>query len=401
MLSLSRRTQKVIASPIRKFLPLVTAAEITGVQVFRLNVGDSDIPAPTTFWRTLRTLPAGRIGYAPSSGIPQHVRAWIRYYATFGVKLKPEQIIPTVGGAEAILLAMLAVTDPGDEMIVFEPLYTSYIGFAAMCGVLLIPVRLRVEDNFQLPAEREIVKKISKKTKAIVVINPNNPTGTTLTAAEFQRLANVARRYKLFIIADETYREIIFSGHPRTFLKYPGLEQNVIVVDSVSKRFSCPGARIGAVVSQNASVMQTILKLAMIRLSAPTLEQHALIPLLSRPKTFTRPITAEYCRRRDVVYAALRRIPGVVCKKPQGALYVMAKLPIDDAEAFVRFMITTFRHQKKTVLVTPAEDFYLTPGAGKDEIRIAYVANVQTLRQAMDVLSRGLQAYKSMSDGKS
>lgn len=401
MLSLSRRTQQVIASPIRKFLPLVTTAEKNGVTVFKLNVGDSDIPAPAMFWRTLRTLPVGRIGYAPSSGIPQHVRAWMRYFTTFGVKLKPEQIIPTVGGAEAILLAMLAVTDPGDEIVVFEPLYTSYIGFAAMCGIKLVPIRLRVENNFRLPAEREIVKKISKKTKAIIVINPNNPTGTILSVTELQRIAQVARRHKLFVIADETYREIIFSGQPRTFLKYPRLEEHVIIVDSVSKRFSCPGARIGAVVSRNASIMQTILKLAMIRLSAPTLEQHALIPLLSCPKTFTRPITAEYCRRRDVVYAALQRLPGVVCKKPQGALYIIAKLPIDDAEAFVRFLLTDFRYRGKTVLVTPAEDFYLTPGAGKDEIRIAYVARVAALQQAMDILSRGLRVYKSKSDGKS
>ncbi|MFA6215646.1 MAG: pyridoxal phosphate-dependent aminotransferase [Patescibacteria group bacterium] len=392
-LKVSNRSQKVIASPIRKFLPLVKAAEKRGLEIFKLNVGDPDLTPPPEFLQTIKNYRQKNIGYAPSPGIPEHAQAWVKYYADLGIKLKPENIIPTVGGAEAILLAMLATADAGDELLVFEPLYTSYKGFAAESGIKLVPVTLKVENNFSLPAEAEIIKKITKKTKAIIVIHPNNPTGTVLTESEIKRVIKIAKKYSLFIIADETYREIVFSGKPSSLLQFPQAKNNLIVVDSASKRFSLPGARIGCIVSYNQEMMWALLKLAMIRLSAPTLEQYGLVPLLRNAKPYTKKITAEYQKRRDVVFSALSKMPGVICQKPNGAFYLIAKLPVKNSEEFIKWLLTEFNYNGKTVLLTPTAEFYITPGQGLNEIRIAYVLNPEKLKAAMLVLEKGLKKY--------
>lgn len=397
MLKVSQRTQQLLASPIRKFLPLVREAEKKGIKVFKINVGDPDIAPPVQFLQTIKKYSQKNIGYAPSPGILPHVLAWQKYYAGFGVKLKPENIIPTVGGAEAILLAMLTVANPKDEILVFEPLYTSYKGFATMANIKLVPVTLKIENNFALPEETEIVKKITKKTKAIVVIHPNNPTGTALTRAEILRVIKIAKKYNLFIISDETYREIIFTGKPSSFLQFPRARKNLILVDSASKRFSLPGARIGCVVSYNQEAMASILKLAMIRLSVPTLEQYGLVPLLENSKPYTNKIKREYQKRRDVVFSALSKIPGVICRKPQGAFYLIAKLPLPNAEDFIKWLLTKFNYQKKTVLLTPAAEFYITAGVASNEIRIAYVLNTKELKEAMVVLQKGLEKYLKQS----
>ncbi|MDD5110436.1 MAG: pyridoxal phosphate-dependent aminotransferase [Patescibacteria group bacterium] len=393
-LHLSRRVESVLASPIRKFLPLALAAEQRGIEVLRVNVGDSDIPVPKVFWRALRSFRDRNIGYAPSPGIPQHTRAWVKYYATLGVKLRPQDIIPTVGCAEAMLFALLGVADPGDEVLVFEPVYPSYKGFAAMLGIRLVPVTLSVENNFALPPAATIAKKITRKTRAIVVINPNNPTGAVLTKQETARIIQLAKKYHLFIIADETYREIVFQGKPTSFLQSKSAREHVIALDSMSKKFSCPGVRIGAIVSRNAEVMRNVLRVAMVRLSAPTLEQWATIPLLEHAATHARSIAREYQRRRQVVYSALKKMPGVTVRQPAGALYIIAALPIANTEDFVKFLLTEFHYRGKTALVTPAADFYITPGLGRNQIRIAYVLNAARLRQVMEVLERGLQAYR-------
>lgn len=396
MLQVSKRTQKIIASPIRKFLPLVLEAEKKGVKVIKLNVGDPDLEPPRLFWRGIRDYKSRNLPYAPSPGILEHTLAWVKYYSDFGVRLHTHQIIPTVGCAEAILLAILAVTDPGDELIVFEPLYSSYKGLAAMCDVKLVPVTLKVENNFSLPSYEEIEKKISKKTRAIVAINPSNPTGTILKPAEVSLICAIAKKYNLFIISDETYREIVFEGEPFTFLKMKSFGEHVIVVDSASKRFSCPGARIGCIASYNDVVMSGVLKLAQIRLSAPTLEQYALIPLLKNSKLYTKKIVEEYQKRCEVVFEELRKIPGVVCRKPQGAFYIIAKLPIDDSDKFVRFLLKDFQHHKKTVLITPARDFYVSNNLGKNEVRIAYVLKIAELKEAMQLLRLALKEYKNL-----
>ena len=394
MLRVSRRAQDIVPSPIRKFLPLVLRAEQKGVKVFKLNVGDPDIGVPPIFFKSIKKYNRKSLGYAPSPGIKKHVEAWIKYYSTFNIKLKPENIIPTVGAGEAILLSMLAMTDPGDEIIVFEPLYTNYKGFASMANVKLVPVTLRLEDNFALPASSEIVKKITKRTKAIILINPDNPTGVARSDKEINTLIKIAQRHNLFIISDETYREIVFQGKPTSLLKFPAGRQLMIMVDSVSKRFSCPGARIGVAVSYNKEIMSTILKFAMVRLSAPTLEQFALIPLLRNARPYTKKIRTEYQKRRDVVFKALQKMRGVKCRKPNGAFYIIAKLPIKDAEDFVKFLLTKFRYQGQTLMVTPAKDFYVTKGLGRNEIRIAYVINTKDLGQAMVILQKALAEYR-------
>ncbi len=394
-LKVSKRTQQLLASPIRKFLPLVRAAEKRGIKVFKVNVGDPDIAPPAKFLKTVKKYQQKNIGYAPSPGIAEHVQAWIKYYASFGIKLKPENIIPTVGGAEAIVLALMATADVGDEILVFEPLYTSYKGFATMTGIKMVPVTLKIENNFALPDQKEIEKKITKKTKAIVVINPNNPTGTALTPKEINTVIRVAKKHQLFIISDETYREIVFQGKPTSLLKFGTAKKNLIIVDSVSKRFSLPGARIGCVVSYNKDVMWSLLKLAMIRLSVPTLEQYGLVPILKNAKAYTKKIKTEYQKRRDVVFAALKKMPGVKCKKPQGAFYIIAQLPVKNAEDFIKFMLTRFNYQGKTILLTPATEFYVTKGLGQNEIRIAYVLNTKELKEAMMILQKGLEKYLS------
>ena len=393
MPKISKRANQVIASPIRKFLPKVLATEERGLEVIKLNVGDPDLTPPSSFWRTIKNFRAKNLHYAPSSGIREHVLAWQKYYRTFGIHLQPENIIPTVGGAEAILLAFLTVADPGEEILVFEPLYSSYKGFATMAGVKLVPVTLKIEQSFVLPDRKEIRKKINRKTKAIVVINPNNPTGTILSKKEIKTVISLANQYNLFIIADETYREIVFKGKPKSILNFSGARGNTLVVDSLSKRFSAPGIRVGALVSYHQKIMRAILKMAMIRLSVPTVEQLATVAILKNSKKYTSKIANEYRQRRNVVNDALKKMPGVLVSQPAGAFYQVAKLPVKDAEDFIKFLITKFRYKNKSVLVAPLEDFYVSQGLGRNEIRIAYVLNVKELKEALEIFKKGLEQY--------
>jgi aspartate aminotransferase len=335
------------------------------------------------------------LGYTPSPGIPAHTAAWQKYFKQFGVNLPMSGIIPAVGCAEAILLAMQAVCDPGDELMVFEPLYSSYKSFAVMTGIKLVPVLLPFEKNFALPKAAEIEKKIGKKTKAIVVINPDNPTGKLWTEKELNTVVAIAKKHNLFIISDETYREIRFDGKkPTSLLANKAARQNVIVCDSASKRFTMPGARTGVVASFNTEVMHTILKFAQARLSTPTLEQLGLIPVLNNSKPYVTKLVKEYHKRRDVIAQGLAKIPGVVFKPAQGAIYQALKIPVKESEDFVKFMISEFSYKGKTVMVTPMQDFYITPGRGHSEIRLAYVLDSKELKEAMEILRRGLEAYK-------
>ncbi|MBI4250401.1 pyridoxal phosphate-dependent aminotransferase [Candidatus Uhrbacteria bacterium] len=391
--SISNRGQAVIASPIRKFLPLMQDTQKKGIHVYKLNTGDPDVAVPQLFFKTLRHYHKKNLSYAPSPGEPDHVAAWIEYYRQWGVNLEPSNIIPTVGCAEAILFAMMAVADVGDEIIVFEPLYVSYKSFAVMIGITLVPITLEVEKGLRLPPLAKIAERLSPKTKAIVVINPDNPTGKLWTAKELKRIIRFARLHNIFLIADETYREICFTGKPSCMLSYPQTREHVILVDSVSKRYSMPGARVGCLISYNQALMQSVLKFAQARLSVGTLEQYALIPVLRHSKALTTPVRREYQKRRDVVYAALSRMPGVVCGKPEGAFYIIVKLPIGSAEEFVKFLIRDFSYHNETIMVSPLQDFYITPGLGRNEIRIAYVLNAAALKRAMKIFAKGLVAY--------
>jgi aspartate aminotransferase len=394
-LQASKRANSVIASPIRKFLPFVYELEAKGIHVYKLNVGDPDLPVPSAFFRVVKGYKDKNLHYAPSPGIPEHLDAWIKYYRKFGLKLKRENILPTVGGAEAILLALNALTDPGDEIIMFEPHYASYKGLGAMAGVKLVPVSLDIKNNFAVPDASTIEAKVSKKTKVIVVVNPDNPTGKVWSDAEFRSVMQVAKKYNLFVLSDETYREIRFQGRPNTFLAFPGARERVVLVDSLSKRFSGPGIRIGSIVTYNQEVMQGVLKFAMSRLSAPTLGQLGTIPLLDNSKKLTDKVRAEYKRRRDVVYKSMSQMPGVKCHEPQGAFYMVAELPVKSSEDFIKFLVSGWHYQGHTVLMAPMADFYITKGRGLREIRIAYVINTRELKESMKVLAKALEDYKS------
>lgn len=392
-LKLSRRATLTPASPMRKFLPLILDAEKKGVHVLKLNVGDPDLLPPPEFLREVKKYKGPHVPYAPSPGIRVHVDAWLSYYKSLGFNLKPNQLIPTVGCAEAIMYALMAVTDPGDDVLIFEPFYPSYKSYGMMIGIKLRPVTLNIENNYALPSKREIEKHIGPRTKAIVLINPGNPTGTVMSEKEMRLIAEIAKKRNLFVISDETYRDIIFKGKPGSVLSLKNIRDRSIIIDSASKRFSLPGARIGCLISFNEEVMSGVLRFCMARLSAGTLEQHGLIPLLKKPHAYMRKITAEYKRRHEAVVKELKKIPGVEVTPAAGAFYLTVKLPIDDSDAFTAFLLRDFRHNGKTVAVAPMTGFYASKGYGKNAIRLAYVLAVPKLREAVGLLSMGLSAY--------
>lgn len=392
-LKLSRRATHTPASPMRKFLPLILDAEKKGIQVLKLNVGDPDLLPPPEFLKAVRQYKGPQVPYAPSPGIRPHVDAWLSYYTSIGITLKPNQLIPTVGCAEAIMYALMAVTDSGDDVLIFEPFYPSYKSFGMMIGIALRPVTLNIENNYKLPSAHEIEKQIGPRTKAIVLINPGNPTGTVLSPKEIKMIGALAKKHGLFVISDETYRDILFKGKPSSVLSMSDLRGHSIVIDSASKRFSLPGARIGCLISKNEEVMSAILRFCMARLSAGTLEQYGLIPLLKKPHAYMKKITAEYKRRHDAVVLELKKIPGVSVSPASGAFYLTVKLPITDSDAFTAFMLHDFRYEGKTVAVAPMTGFYATPGLGKNAVRLAYVLAVPKLREAIHLLAKGLEAY--------
>ncbi len=390
---LSKRAIETTPSPMRKFLPLILASEKKGIKFFKLNVGDPDILPPPRFLSEVRKYKGPMVPYAPSPGFKDHVEAWLSYYKSIGIKLEPNQLIPTVGCAEAIMYAMLAVTDPGDDVLIFEPFYPSYKSFGKMIGVSLKPVTLKIENNYKLPSASVIEKAIGKRTRAIVLINPGNPTGTTLSKKEVRTIVGIAKKQNLFIISDETYRDILFTGKPSTLLSHKDARDRVIVIDSASKRFSLPGARIGCLISYNEEIMGSILRFCQARLSAGTLEQFGLIPLLKNSHSYTRKISKEYKKRHDTVVKELRKIPGVVVNPAMGAFYLTVKLPVKDSEDFTSFMMKDFNDKGRSVAVSPMPGFYATKGLGRDAIRLAYVLDSGKLREAVKILGKGLEAY--------
>ncbi|MFA5075845.1 MAG: pyridoxal phosphate-dependent aminotransferase [Patescibacteria group bacterium] len=400
MLQTSKRARQTIASPIRKFLPLAEAAEKKGLKIFKLNIGQPDILPPVSVWQEILKLQKKDrlIPYAPSLGYLTARQAWQKFYADWGIRVKTEDIMITTGGSEAIIFSLLAVADPGDEIIIFEPGYSSYKSFAKMTGVKLVPITLKLDNNFSLPSAAELRKKITRRTKAIVIINPNNPTGRIYSKKELSVLVKVAKKRGLFIIADETYRELTFIGQRApSLLDFPAVRQQVIVTDSVSKKFSACGSRVGCLISSNKELMANILKFAQARLSSPTLEQLAFVPVLKNSKQYIKKLNLEYRRRRDVVYGELEKIPGLTLFQPEATFYLIVGLPVRNSEDLVKWLLTKFNYQGKTVMVTPAEDFYSTPGKGQNEIRIAYVLNTKELKEAMMVFARGLEQYLKVS----
>ena len=383
------------ASPIRRLAHYADQARARGTRVLHLNIGQPDIEAPEIVMERLRSYPGRFVPYGPSQGQADMVEAFRRYYAGLGFDLGPQNIFVTTGGSEAVLIAFLTLFNPGDEILVFEPFYTNYNGFAVMAGVRLVPVLTKVEDGYRLPPAAEIEARISPRTRGMLVCSPNNPTGVVFDEAEWDRITDLVRRRGLFLVSDEAYREFVYEGPPlaRSALSLKGIEQQVVVVDSLSKRLSLCGARVGSLVTRNTDVWQAALKIGQARLCAPSVEQFAAAALPDVPAAYMDRVRDEYRRRRDLVYEAMKKIPGAVCQKPAGAFYLCAQLPVDSAESFAIFLLEEFSLDGTTVMVAPADGFYATPGRGTKEIRIAYVLEVQELERAMAILAAGLLAY--------
>ncbi|NQV13407.1 MAG: pyridoxal phosphate-dependent aminotransferase [Parcubacteria group bacterium] len=396
MPKISTRASSAQSSPLRKLIPYADAAKAKGTKVYHLNIGQPDLETPAEILEAIKNYDEKTVEYAPSTGILACNQAWEKYYQDNDIDLKAEEIIVTSGGSEAIAFAMSIVADPHEEVIAFEPFYTNYNGFASLVGCKVVPVKTNVEDGFRLPSKEDIEAKITDKTKAIIICTPNNPTGTVYTKEEMQRLVDIAQEKDLFILSDETYREFNLDGDGRTvsMMDFPEVADRVIVQDSISKRFSSCGLRIGCLASKNKEVIACALKFGQARLSVATVNQVAAIPALENSAQLVPPVVEEYRKRRDVVHKALQKMDGVTCLKPEGAFYAFPRLPIDDSEDFAKWILEKYENNGETVMIAPAPGFYATPGLGKNEIRIAYVLNCDDLKKAMDLLADALKKYQ-------
>ncbi len=382
------------ASPIRRLVPFADAARKRGIKVYGLNVGQPDIETPPEFMDAIRNAEIKVLAYANSKGDPQLVKATSDYYKRIGLPYEPEDIIITNGGSEALMWAFIAVADVDEDILVPEPFYTNYRSFAAPYAVNIKPLTTYAENGFALPSEAEIVSKLTDKTRAIALSNPGNPTGVVYTREEVEMLAKIAKEHDLFIIADEVYREFTYEGLKATsFGEMTDILDRVIIVDSVSKRFSACGARIGSLATKNKELPEQILKLGQSRLCAPTLEMIGSTALYQLDPSYFDPIRERYQNRRDVLCDGLAAIDGVLCKKPMGAFYAIAKLPVKNAEDFAKWMLTDFNDNNETVMVAPVENFYQTPGMGVDEVRVAYVLKTDDLKRAVEILDKALKVY--------
>lgn len=390
----SQRGNTVPLSPFRKFAVLADKAKAQGKQIYHLNIGQPDIETPPTALQKLKKFDLKILEYSPAEGIPSYRQKLTNYYHQFDIAVNPDEIIVTTGASEAIYFTLLACLEPGDEIIVPEPFYANYNGFAHMAGVEVKPITSYIEDGFSLPDVADFEKVINPKTKAIFLCNPNNPTGCFYPRASLEALAELVKKYDLFLISDEVYREFCFDGQAFTsILNIPGIEENAIVIDSVSKRYSACGARIGALVTRNESVLAAVSRFAKLRLGSPTLEQHLAEAMLDVDASYMEFVKSEYDLRRRTVYNRLRQMPGVTCYLPGGAFYSFAKFPIDDADRFCQWLLEDFDYKGATVMLSPGAAFYATPGLGKNEVRLAYVINVEKLEAAMDCLEHALKVY--------
>lgn len=395
--TLSKRLGTVPASPIRALVPLANAAKARGITVYHLNIGDPDIQTPKEMLSVLTRWKQNPLGYGQSQGDRPLLDAFALYYKKLGYGcIGTENIQVTVGGSEAIAMALFAVCDPGDEVLVFEPFYANYASYAAVYGINCIPVTTSITNGFHLPSRKEIVRTITKKTKAILFCTPNNPTGTVYTQEELEMLGDIASEYNLFLVSDEVYREFVYEGKkPASILSLmERMPEHCILVDSLSKRYSACGIRIGALVTLHPEILSGVLRVAQGRLSAGLVDQAIAAAMGEVPSSYTQEVRSEYEQRRTILYNGLCSIPGVTASLPEGAFYIVAKLPISDAGDFCRFLLTDFSDKKETVMLAPAAGFYKTPGAGKQEVRIAYVLNRTKLIRAVELLKKALSLYK-------
>ena len=391
----SSKIQQCHLSPMRKFHPYALAAEKRGVKIHHLNIGQPDIPTPPAFFDAVRHYRSDVLSYAPSPGVPEYVAAVQRYYQRIGAPLAEEDILATTGGSEALQMVMCCLLDEGDEILIPEPFYPNYDTFVHVAGGNIRPIHSSPEEGYRYAQRQRIEPLIHERTRAILITHPGNPTGTVLTPEEMTVIADIAKKHGLFLVADEVYREFVYGGEPlSTFLTLPGLEENLIVVDSVSKRFSACGARVGALISRNRDFLAQAMKLCQGRLCSATLDQLGAAALYGVDPSYFDATRDEYRRRRNACVEGLHRIPGVVCEEPKGAFYLMAKLPVDDADKFQTWLLEEFEDHGETLMFAPGEGFYGTPGKGKDEIRIAYVLNEDDIRRSMELLGLAITRYQ-------
>ncbi len=396
-MNLSKRIKSVPTSTIMELLTLSAKAKKSGKKVYHLNIGQPDIKTPKGFYKAIREFKGEILEYSLSEGLPELIESIKKYYEDYNIQFDNDEIIITNGGSEALLFTMLTICDDGDNILVPEPFYSNYYNFSKSVGVNINPITTLAENGFHLPNKEEIVSKIDNKTKAILFSNPGNPTGVVYTKEEINMLADIAIEHNLWIIADEVYREFIYEGEYTSLGNIEKVKDRVIIVDSVSKRYSACGARIGCVASKSKDYIKAILKLCQARLSVPTLEQLGAIELYNTDNSYLKDVNEEYRKRRDVLYDELIKVPGVICEKPTGAFYIVAKLPVENADHFTKWLLSDFDIDGETVMPCPAEGFYMTPGLGVDEIRLAYVLNSDDLSKAARLLKEGLETYLKLN----
>lgn len=397
MPQISERGIEMPNSPIRKLAPLSDSAKARGLKVYHLNIGQPDIPTPDEGLEALRNIDRKILEYSPSDGYRSYREKLVGYYAKFKINVSPDDIIITTGGSEAVLFAFLACLNPGDEIIIPEPAYANYMAFAVSAGAVIKTIPSTIEDGFALPPIEKFEELINERTKGIMICNPNNPTGYLYSRAEMNQIKHLVQKYDLFLFSDEVYREFIYTNSPYiSACHLVGIEQNVVLIDSVSKRYSECGIRIGAIITKNAELRKTIMKFCQARLSPPLIGQIVAEASLDASEEYMRDMYEEYVERRKFLIDRLNRIPGVYSPIPMGAFYTVARLPVDDADKFCAWCLSDFEYNGQTVFMAPASGFYTTPGLGKNEVRIAYVLKKEDLANALDVLERALDAYNKL-----
>lgn len=382
------------SSPIRKLAKYADAAKRNGVHVYHLNIGQPDILTPECALEAVRNIDRKVLEYSPSQGYKSLRTKMVGYYAEYGIDLSPDEIIVTTGGSEAVMFAYMACLNPGDEIIVTDPSYANYMAFAISCGAVVKSVKTSIDDGFRLPPIEKFEEQITDKTKAILICNPNNPTGYLYTRSEMNQIRDLVKKYNLYLFSDEVYREFIYTKQPYiSACHLEGIEENVILIDSVSKRYSECGIRIGALITKNKKVREAVMKFCQARLSPPLVGQIIAEASLTTPQEYMDQVYEEYLQRRNFLIDGLNKIPGVYTPTPMGAFYTMVRLPVDDAEKFCEWCLTDFSYEGQTVMMAPGSGFYSTPGAGRDEVRLAYVLNKEDLAKALVVLEKALDEY--------
>lgn len=395
-MKLSDRVQAMQNSPIRKFNPMAAEAKAKGTKIYHLNIGQPDIVTPSVFMESIKGFDQKVLAYAESPGLPELQDSIIDYFKTFDMNLDRKDILITSGGSEALTLVFLSLINPGDEVIVAEPYYTNYLTFIQAADGVIKPVTTYAEDGYKYAYMDRLEAAVTEKTKMISIVNPGNPTGCILSREDMRVICDFAKKHDLWILADEVYREFAYDGREMTsFGQYEDVADRVIIIDSISKRFSACGARIGCLISKNADLMANVMKIAMGRLCCPTLEMVGATALYKLDPSFFTEVRAEYEKRRNVSYEALKKIPGVVCEQPGGAFYITCKMPVENTEDLLVFLLKEFRENNETVMYAPAEGFYATPGLGKNELRIAYILNADDMARGIELLGKGIEAYKA------